>query len=262
MKILLVGGSGGVGSFITPYLRKHHDLRVLDLKPPSQEGVEFIEGSMGDPEVAARALEGIDTFVTMVMKGPQGGSSNDQTLELIDSNYEANCHALHVFLWIAQQMGVRRGVHTSTMSVHYRERAWYGMEDDVPLDTPSVYGLTKGFGELICRYFARWFDMNIVAFRITGPRTREAWLEERRHPRTHLFVSDEEDLANAYLAGIEFVQRGHGHFEAMFIAGDEGEREHNLSKARMLLGWEPRTHLQFADSLPPRTDAGGDGPKT
>jgi nucleoside-diphosphate-sugar epimerase len=261
MKVLLVGGSGGVGTFITPYLRKHHELRVLDLKPPSHEGIEFFEGSMGDAEVAARALDGVDTFITMVMKGPQGGSSSEQTLELIDSNYEANAHALHVFLYVAQQLGVKRGVHTSTMSVHYRERDWYGMEDDIALDTPSVYGLTKGFGELICRYFARWFDMNILALRITGPRTRAAWLEERKKPRTHLFVSDEEDLANAYMAGVDFVQRGHGHFEALFIAGDEEGREHNLSKAKMLLGWEPRTHLQYPD-LPPRTEPGEEGPKT
>lgn len=243
MKVLLVGGSGRVGTFITPYLRREHELRVLDLMPPRHEGVEFVQGSLGDPDVAARALEGVDTFITLVMKGPQGGSVTDQTIDLINDNYETNTRSLHVFLYVAQQLGVKRGVYTSTMSVHYRERDWYGSEDDVPLDTPSVYGLTKGFGELICRYFARWFDMNLVALRITGPRERAAWLEERRTPKTRLFVSDEEDLANAYLAGLRLVQQGHGHFEAFFIAGDEHEREHNLSKARMLLGWEPRTHL-------------------
>jgi galactonate dehydratase len=31
-------------------------------------------------------------------------------------------------------------------------------------------------------------------------------------------------------------------FEAVFIAGDESEEEHNLSKARRLLGWTPRSH--------------------
>ena len=41
MKVLLVGGSGMVGSFITPYLLKHHELRVLDLVEPSHD-VEFV----------------------------------------------------------------------------------------------------------------------------------------------------------------------------------------------------------------------------
>src|SRR5262249_31882198 len=145
-----------------------------------------------------------------------------------------------------QGLGIKRGVHTSTMSVHYRERPYFMAEELVPYDTPSVYGLTKGFGELICQYFARWFDMNLIALRITGPRTRAQWLEERRLPPAapgehRLFVSDEEDLANAYLAALEAVQIGHGRFDAVFIAGDEHEQEHNLSKAHRLLNWEPRS---------------------
>ncbi len=82
--------------------------------------------------------------------------------------------------------------------------------------------------------------MNLIALRITGPRTRAQYLDERRRPppapgEHRLFVSDEEDLANAYLAALEAVQVGHGRFDAVFIAGDEREQEHNLSKARRLL---------------------------
>lgn len=243
MKVLLVGGAGHVGSFITPYLRERHQLRVLDLQPPRHD-VEYIAGSITDPVAVGRALDGMDTFINLVMKSPQGGSSTDQTLTQIQENYEVNTLGLHVLLFTAQGMGIKRGVHTSTMSVHWRERTWYPAEEAVPLDTPSVYGLTKGFGELICQYFARWFDMNIIALRITGPRTREQWLAERQQPREpgarHLYWTDEEDLATAYLAALEAVQIGHGRFDAVFIAGDEHEEEHNLSKARRLLGWQPR----------------------
>src|SRR5438128_2747337 len=231
MKVLLVGGAGLVGSFITPYLRPHHSLRVLDLRPP-QHDVEYIPGSITSHDDLRRALEGMDVFINMVMKSPQGGSSNDQTLTEIVENYEVNTLGLHLLLWTAQGMGIKRGVHTSTMSVHYRERTWFPSEESVPLDTPSVYGLTKGFGEGICQYFARWFDMNLLALRITGPRTRQEWLEERRHPVTYpggvrLYVTDEEDLAKAYLSGLQVIQTGHGRFDAVFIAGDEDEQEHN-----------------------------------
>jgi nucleoside-diphosphate-sugar epimerase len=247
MKVLLAGGSGRVGTFVAPYLCREHELRVLDLRPPRHEGVEFVQGSYGDPDVAAEALRGVDAFVTMVMKSPQGGASTEQSIPIIDDNYETNTRALHVFLYVAQRMGVTTGVYTSTMSVHYRERDWYPSEELVPLDTPSVYGLTKGFGEQICQYFARWFDMNIVALRITGPRERDKWIEERRNPPPvkggrPLLVTDEEDLARAYLAALEVVRVGHGRFDAVFIAGDEHEKDHNLSKARRLLGWEPLTH--------------------
>jgi nucleoside-diphosphate-sugar epimerase len=248
MKVLLVGGSGHVGSFVIPYLRRIHELRILDLRPSRHRDVDYVEGSITDPEALKRALDGVDTFINMVMKSGQGGSSTEQSLTVIQENYEINALGLHLLLYTAQAMGIKRGIHTSTMSVHYRERYWYPAEELVPLDTPSVYGLTKGFGELICQYFARWFDMNLIALRITGPRTREQWLSERRNPPAYpnnhrLYVSDEEDLANAYLAALQAIQVGHGRFEAIFIAGDEREEEHNLSKAKRLLGWEPRTRV-------------------
>src|SRR5215471_11359062 len=245
MKVLLVGGAGHVGTFITPYLRQQHALRVLDVNPPRHADVEYVQGSITEPNDVRLALDGVDTFINMVMKSPQGGSSTEQNLTQIQENYEVNTLGLHLLLYTAQEMGVKRGVHTSTMSVHYRERTWYPAEELVALDTPSVYGLTKGFGELICQYFARWFDMNLIALRITGPRTREQWLSERRNPPAYpnnhrLYITDEEDLANAYLAALEAIQIGHGRFESAFIAGDEREEEHNLSKAKSLLGWEPR----------------------
>ena len=51
--------------------------------------------------------------------------------------------------------------------------------------------------------------------------------------------------AEAYRLAFDAVQIGHGRFDAVFIAGDEHEQDHNLSKAKRLLGWEPRTHLQL-----------------
>ena len=57
-----------------------------------------------------------------------------------------------------------------------------------------------------------------------------------------LMVRDEEDLARAYLAAIGAVQTGHARFDAVWIAGDEREETHNLTKARTLLGWTPQSH--------------------
>ena len=77
-------------------------------------------------------------------------------------------------------------------------------------------------------------------------------MEERTQPKfvrpdgsNMLFVTDEADLARAYLAALENVQIGHGRFDPVFIAGDENEKEHNLSRAKALLGWAPRSHLDI-----------------
>lgn len=246
MKILLVGGAGMVGTFLAPYLIKEgHEIRVLDVRPPTAEGVEYHAGSISDPVAVRTALTGMDTFINVSMQGRQGGDTNDQTIEQIQSNYEVNTLGLHLLLYIAQELGIKHVLHTSTMTVHFRERRWYWQEEFVPLDTPSVYGVTKALGERICEYFARWFDMNIIALRITVPRTREDYLTERRERPADFdgpkFVLDEEDLAAAYIKALEVVQVGHGRFDAIFLSGDEGEMDHNQTKARQMLGWEPRS---------------------
>ena len=247
MKLLLVGGSGHVGSLIAPYLKARHDLRVLDLVPPPDGRIDFVQGSVTDPAAVRAALAGVDAFLWLAMRDGQGGMNSDQDVAIIASNYDLNTKGLHLFLYLAQAAGVRRGVYSSSMSVHYRARDWYPAEEAVPLDSPSVYGLTKGLGEEICRYFSRWFDMNLIALRITGPRARTAYLAERRTPLplldgSFVHVTDEEDLARAYLAAADSVMVGHGRFDAVFIAGDEAGREHNLTKAERLLGWTPQSH--------------------
>lgn len=244
MRVLLVGGSGGVGTGITPYLAEHHDLRVLDVKPPGSD-VEWIEGSATDPAALRTALDGMDSFINLLMRSPQGGVKTDQTITEIFENYETNTLALHLLLYLAHERGILQGVHTSTLSVHYRGRDWYPGEETLPFDSPSVYGLTKALGEQICEYFARWWGMNIIGLRITGPRSREEYLQERRDPPTyddmkHIYVTDEEDLARAYLKALEAVQVGRGRYDAFFISGDESEQAHNLSKARRVLDWRPQ----------------------
>ena len=135
------------------------------------------------------------------------------------------------------------------MSVHYRERKYFPTEN-MSLDTPSVYGLSKGFGEKICQYFSSWFDMNIIALRITGPRKRNEYIKirhakERLAPITDLYVTYQEDLANAYILSLDKINKGHGRFDPIFIAGDENEEEHNLTKAKQYLGWQPKSHIKY-----------------
>ena len=249
MKVLLVGGSGMVGTFVTPYLAKHHELRVLDVRPPTHTDlVEYVEGSISDPEALARALNGVDTFVDMVMRNPSALPA-EQTVEDIVNNYEVNTVGLHLLLWTAQKLGITSGIYISTRSVHNLpigadgRPLRYEAEEVMPLDAPTVYGLTKGLGERICQYFASHFGMRLIALRITGPRTREAFIAERRTPiHPTLYVMDEEDLAAAILSALDVVQVGSARFDAILIAADEQEVDHNITKAKMVLGWEPKGH--------------------
>jgi nucleoside-diphosphate-sugar epimerase len=175
----------------------------------------------------------------------------DQDVETIINNYDLNTKALHLFLFLAQQAGVKRGVYTSSMSVHYRGRDFYPNEDQVPLDSPSVYGLSKGLGEQICAYFARWFGMDILGLRISGPRSRADYLAQRKDPKragdgSYVYPLDEEDMANAYLGAVAALN-GEPRYESIFIVADENGEEHDLSKAERLIGWRPQSQRLLED---------------
>ncbi len=242
MKVLLVGGSGHVGTMTLPYMKVHHQFRVLDLSPPKDSSIDYIRGSVTDPQVVQQAVKGMDAFIYMVMRRPTDHNSAAADFEDIIANYEVNLMGLHILLHAAKAEGSRHGVCTSTFTVHERTRNRYPSEEEVPLDNPGVYGLTKGLGERVCQYFCREHNMSIIALRITGPSTRQQWMERRGQPRSdvvHIWWTDEEDLARAYLAAISVQHTG---FDSVFIAGDEEQKEINLSKAGRLLGWEPLTH--------------------
>ena len=246
MKVLIIGGSGKVGTWTIPYLQKQFELKILDVNPPKDQSIEFIEGSLTDPTSIAKALDGVDVFINMVMKNPTDPFSNRATIEDVVNNYEVNTLGLHLLLYIAQSMGITKGVHTSTFTVHARDRNKFSSEEEIPLDNPGVYGLTKGIGERICGYFSREYGMSIAALRITGPRNTQDWIKDRNKPKDspdHLWVTEESDLASAYSAAINFVEKHTHGFESFFIAGDENEVEINLSKAKNLLGWTPKAHL-------------------
>ena len=245
MRVLLVGGSGRVGSMVIPYLKTKHSIRILDIEPPTDSTLDFIEGSVTNPKTVEQALEGLDTFIYMVMKNPTSEISSVATFEDIVANHQVSIMGVHLFLHAANEVGIKRGIYTSTFTVHERMRNHFPSEDEVPLKNPSVYGLTKGLGEKFCQYFCREHQIAITALRITGPSTRSQWLERRTLPKSgpvHIWWTDEEDLANAYLAALS---SNHPGFEAFFIAGDEEQKEINLSKAILLLGWKPLTHNQL-----------------
>ena len=44
------------------------------------------------------------------------------------------------------------------------------------------------------------------------------------------------------------VQTGESRFDPILIAADEHQVDHNLTKAKLILGWEPQGHLLLEDA--------------
>ena len=229
MNVLLVGGSGMVGSMTLPFLKDELQLRVFDRVSPASEDVEYLQGDVKDPAAVAKAVEGMDAVIYMVMQ------PLDQ-YEDVQLCYDLNVTGLYQVLHCAHKNGIRRAVYISSGSVYDYRYDFYHSED-MPFDAPDEYGITKWFGERVSEWFCRCHGMTICSLRLFSPRTRSDWLEVRRDEMTFRAAGTQDsDVARAILLALECPITG---FHPVFISGDHEGKHINLSRARELLGWEP-----------------------
>jgi len=233
MRILLVGGSGYVGTMVIPHLKKDFELRVLDPAPPKDASVDYVSGSALDPATVRRALEGMEAVVHMVIgRNPDGSYAMGD----IDLNYDLNVKSLHRVLDAACEAGIRRAAATSTMSVHGHRPNGFPEGEDTPCDARDVYGFTKGLAEQVCGYFARVRGMTVVALRLNMPVPVEDWHGNCRpgRPNTHTAAPD---VASAIALSLTVPLTG---LHILAISGDYEGKFLNCARAKHILGWEPR----------------------
>jgi nucleoside-diphosphate-sugar epimerase len=233
MRVLLVGGSGYVGTMCMPHLKPQFDLRVLDLVPPNDPSVESVQGSVQDTDAVRRALEGMEAVVYMAMARFPDGKYDCRT---IDANYDVHVKHLHRVLQCAAEAKIARTVYTSSMSVHgYPPNGIYPSED-LPCNAPDVYGFTKWLGELVCEHFVRVRKMAIVSLRLNMPMPLEDWQKSCR-PGRPATQTAAPDVASSIALGLTVPLTG---FHTVFISGDHEGKLVNCSRAKQLLAWEPR----------------------
>ena len=146
-RLLLVGGSGKVGTLLTSELGSLYRLTVLDPKAPIGP-VSWCEGRVQDPTVLQAALENQEAAIYLAL-----GDTQDQA-----SNFETQVDLLRIFLSAAHHSGLRRFVYASTMSV-YSQRDSYPLGDNTPCDATHSYGRAKRGGELVCQEFSERFRL-------------------------------------------------------------------------------------------------------
>ncbi len=234
MRVLLAGGSGYVGTMVTPYLKGEHALRVLDLAPPKDPDVEYIQGSVADLGAVRRALEGMEAVVYMTMARNKEGNYDCRD---VDANYDIHVKHLHRVLLAAAEAKITRAVYTSSMSVYGHRPAGFPDGEDTPADTPELYGFTKRLGEIVCDYFARAHKLVVVSLRLNGPMPLEDWLRAARAGRVGGQTAA-PDVASAIALSLTAPLSGAHIFN---ITGDYTGRYCPCTRAKQLLGWEPRT---------------------
>jgi nucleoside-diphosphate-sugar epimerase len=229
MNLLVIGGSGIVGSLVVPILAETHQVRVFDLRPPAGNQA-FVQGDVTDYAALTGAITGMDAVLFMAM-----GSLKWEEIVGVASAYDVNVKGLHLALRAAHEAGITQAVYTSTMSV-YKEPLLlrYFANEDLTPDSPDLYGFTKHLGEEVCRNAVTLWGMHVNALRLCHPTAEEKWLEQTVIG-TPTIATTARDVARAMSAALEFKAG----FQAFTISGDYENKIMNMSKAKRWLGWEP-----------------------
>lgn len=167
-RYLVTGGAGFIGSNIVQTLLAHGEtVRVLDdlstgnlaNLEPAWEHIEFVQGSLLDEGLLTNVFAGVD-FCVHLAAIPSVPRSVADPRASNDANITGT---LNVFLK-ARDAGVKRVVYASSSSV-YGQTDVSPLQESLPRNPISPYGVTKAAGELYAEVFSDLYGMDVVGLR-------------------------------------------------------------------------------------------------
>lgn len=177
-RIVLTGAAGRLGRVLRPALRALCDELVLsDLRPlkdAPQTGERFMACDLAEPAAVGALLAGAELVVHM------GGIPLERGFEtLLPSNIVGQFNLYDQAL----RLGVRRIVLASSNHVTGFYRSDEPVTSRMPMRPDSLYGVSKGYGELLAAYYFERHGIESVCLRIGNCRERpvnarglSAWL--------------------------------------------------------------------------------------
>lgn len=169
MKIVVTGGSGGLGRQVIAELSQHrHEVLNLDRVPHPGGHRPSWTVDLTDPGPLFEACAGAEGIVHLAAWIAPNLTSDCTTF---NDNVALTYNALKA----AADRGIRRAVVASSISAYgflYGPPAWtpdyLPVDESHPCRAVDSYGLSKIVGETIADSFARRHDMTIVSLRFPG----------------------------------------------------------------------------------------------
>ena len=172
-RVLVTGGAGFVGSHLCERLVADNEVRVVDDLSNGDrawlpDGVEFVEGDLTDPAVAADAITG-DLDMVFHFAADKNAARDDV------EQYRLNNRLTENVLERMDAVGVDNVAFTSSSTV-YGEAPRPTPEDFAPLEPISIYGASKLGEESLISVYAKSHDLTAWVYRfanIVGPRLQK-----------------------------------------------------------------------------------------
>ena len=167
MNILITGGLGQVGSYLTEELSKggHNDVTVLDnlssnikdFVPPQE--VVVVEGGILDKELVDKLVSESDVIIHTAAQVSVVKSIADPGYD-----YEVNISGTLNLLNAARKSNIRRFVYISSAAV-YGNPVYLPIDEKHPTNPMSPYGLSKLTGERYAMLFHSLYGLPVVCLR-------------------------------------------------------------------------------------------------
>jgi len=238
MKALVTGGAGFIGSHLVDRLvEEGWKVRVVDNlstgRPENlahhKDAVELIVGDLKDPEVALKAVEGVDV-VFHFAANPEVRVSTTEP----ETHFRENVVATFNVLEAMRKRGVRELVFASSSSV-YGEPEEIPVGEDAPMRPVSVYGASKAACENLIHAYSKLYGIRAVVLRyanVVGPRLRHGviydLLMKLKRDKMRLEVLGDGTQVRSYVyiddaiqATIIAYEKAEGSFEAFNVASED-----------------------------------------
>jgi len=163
MKVLIVGGAGDVGKYLTKdFSNLGHEVVVLDRAIKTEEierlSITYFQGSLTDGSIVKEAIQGTDVVINLAW------SFADEPQAIFGEDIQGHINLLEA----ASQSGIKSFIYTSTATV-YGHAVLHPVTETHPCligdARKPLYALGKYTAEELCRYYHKERSLPVTIFR-------------------------------------------------------------------------------------------------
>lgn len=247
-QVLITGAAGRIGS----YFAIHHDparyeLRLLVRDSDPQEKVdairafgEVVTGDIGDLDGLKKYMDGMHTVLHLAADASPHATWDSLLPTNINGTYNV-CAA-------AKAAGVQKIIYASSIHAVSGYDRHAQVKTSEPVNPGDMYGVSKCFGEALCRYMAEQEGVDAIAIRIGAFQPLEAAQHGGWLGMIDAFVSH-RDLHQLVE---KCIDADHLRFAVFHGLSANTFNRLDISDARELVGYEPQDDFtQLNPSLSP-----------
>ena len=264
-RVLVTGAAGRIGSYFAERMHRVYELRLMvrgdeDGIERLQAWGEVVAADLADLERLKEVCAGADTVLHL--------AGNPDPLAVWQDLLEANIVGTYNLFAAAKAAKVQRVVYASSIHAVSGYPADVQVKTTEPVNPGDLYGVSKCFGEALCRYMAEKEGVSAIAIRIGAFQPVEAVQTPENLNILDDFVS-QRDLTQLLQNCIDADQLS---FAILHGLSDNRYKRLDISDARRLVGYAPQDdsfaempglrslHLEdHADSVDGRVDPASSG---